>query len=35
MADDTIIALGDSEENDAYNNLAGTIKSKFWVSDGT
>ena len=33
MADDTIIALGDSEENDAYNNLVGTIKEKFQTSE--
>ena len=29
MAEDQIIALGDTEEDDAYNNLAGTIKGKF------
>ena len=29
MADDEIIALGDTEQADAYENLAGTIKSKF------
>ena len=31
MAEDQIIALGDSEE-DAYNSLAGTIKGKFQAS---
>ena len=28
MAEDQIIALGDTEEDDVYNNLAGTIKAK-------
>ena len=32
MAEDQIIALGDSEE-DAYNSLAGTIKGKFQASE--
>ena len=31
--DDQIIALEDSKEDDAYNNLAGTIKAKFQSSE--
>ena len=33
MAEDQIIALGDTEEDDAYNNIAGTIKGKFQASE--
>jgi hypothetical protein len=33
MAKDQIIALGDSKEDNAYNNLAGTIKAKFQSSE--
>ena len=33
MADDEIIALGDTEQADAYENLAGTIKAKFQASE--
>ena len=33
MAEDQIIALGDTEEDDVYNNLAGTIKGKFQASE--
>jgi len=27
--DDSIIALGDTDDDNAYDNLAGTIKGKF------
>ena len=33
MAEDQVIALGNTEEDDAYNNLAGTIKAKFQASE--
>ena len=32
MADDQIVALGDTED-DAYDSLAGTIKAKFQASE--
>ena len=33
MADDQIIVLGDTEQEDAYNSLAGVIKAKFQASE--
>ena len=32
-SDDQIVALGETEEGDAYSNLAGTIKEKFQASE--